>query len=123
MFKTANWGAIALAGLIIQAVFLFTGPSVLLSGRGVFGAIRESFVLAWGDFMQTIIIVAVPFALALPATLLELKSDTLAMRLSPDILTHVQIFGELLGFFSCLILVGGLTIAFIWRRADEDKRH
>ncbi len=120
MIRSAAWAATTAAGLALQAIFLFASPLVLIKKRSIIQAIRGSFRIARVNFSQTLILVFIPFVVSLPALLIGLKSRMLAIRLSPDILAHLQVFSELLAYFSTLLLIGGLTIMFV-RRPIRDK--
>ncbi len=122
LIRFGGWGIATFAGLVLQALFLFAGPLVLLKNKSVFAAIRESFEIARINFTHTMILVIAPFLITLPALYLSFKGHALAMSLSPEILPPIQVFSEFLGFFSMLVLVGGATIMLIWRKADEERR-
>ena len=122
LFRLAGWGGATFVSLVIEALFLFAGPVILIEGKPVLTAIRRSFRMARQDFTNTMVLVVVPFALTVPAVYLGFKNQVLALRLSPEILPQIQIFSELSGFLSTLILIGGLTVVFYWRRIDEKKR-
>ncbi|NIM18824.1 MAG: hypothetical protein GTO42_02215 [Candidatus Latescibacteria bacterium] len=122
LFRAGGWAATTFVGLVFQALFIFTGPLVLLKGRSIFRAVKESIKIAMISFDQTMILVSVPFIITLPGILLEFKSEMLALRFSPEVLAYVQVFRELLGFVSALLLIGGLTVTFFWRQLDEAGR-
>lgn len=122
LFRLAGWGAATTGSIIIQAFFLYAGPAILIDRRPVLGAVRESFRTTKRYSSNTLSLVVGSFVITLPAVLLGFKSQLLAMRLSPEVLPQIQVISELCGFFSTLVLVGGLTVLFFWRKSDEKKR-
>ena len=122
LFRLAGWGAATTASLVIQALFLYASPAILIERRSVLGAVRESVRLTRQTLKNTMVLVIVSFVITLPAVFLGFKSQLLAMRLSPEVLPQIQVVSELFGFFSTLVLIGGLTVMFFWRKFDEKKR-
>jgi membrane-anchored glycerophosphoryl diester phosphodiesterase (GDPDase) len=122
LFRLVGWAAATSASLVVQALFLYAAPSILFDQRSVPGAVWDSIKLTKQYFMSTMSLVVGVFLITLPAVFLGFKSQFLARRLSPEVLPQIQVVSELIGFFSTLILVGGLTVLFYWRKFDEKKR-
>ena len=100
-------------GLITQAFFIFAVPIVLLSVLPAFGALRNNFRFALGNYTASITLALVTFIVSLPTFLLGFKSQLIALRLFPELLIYIQITAELLQFVSTYLLVGGVTILFL----------
>ena len=112
---------IGFVALIIQALFIFTLPLVILSKRTILSATKESFRMAGKAFGQTYVLVAIPFILTMPTIFVETKAVGLVNRLSPEILIHMEIAKELLQWLSSLLLIGTLAIVFNRRVRGSEK--
>ncbi len=119
-------GASIVLGLIVQALLIFATPFVLFSSRSVVRAVRDSVVVSARSFASSILLVTLPFLLALPILYIESKSLAIVQRLSPDMLVHVQISAELVHWISTFLLMGALTSVFVRRVQSSEskpKRH
>lgn len=110
--------AVTFLGLVVQALFLLTLPLVVMSDRPGLAAIRESVASALHAPVATFLMVLIPFVLTIPTTILDLKSHALAYRLSPDILVHIQVATEVVQWLTMLLLIAGITVAYLWSVRD-----
>ena len=100
-------------GLIIQALFLYIAPFILLGRFSAFGAIGRSIRFAFRSIGTSMFLAIVPFILTLPTMLLTLRADVIAFRMSPDFLVHIQVAGEIMHFIANYLVIGGATVYFI----------
>ncbi|MDH3215842.1 MAG: hypothetical protein OEN01_06055 [Candidatus Krumholzibacteria bacterium] len=111
------------AGLVVQALFVFAMPFVLLSSQPVLRAIRKSLSVTAQSFFAVFLLVLLPFLVTLPTLYLMLKSRTLVTRLSPEIMIHLQISTEMTQTVATFLLLGALTWVFVRRiQVDEISR-
>ncbi|MBN1162985.1 MAG: hypothetical protein JXB45_00265 [Candidatus Krumholzibacteriota bacterium] len=112
----AGKGIIALGillGLVMQALFLYALPFILLRGSSFSQAIGKSFILAWSSFLKTLLLVGLPFVLTIPTMLLNYKAEIISLRLSPEFMIHIHVIGEIMRLISTYLITAGATIAFI----------
>jgi hypothetical protein len=115
-------GLRTLTGLVLATLFLYAIPFILIEGRGAFDAIRRSVVFAGRHFIESFLLVLVPFLLTVPTLLLSLNPEAIAFQVSPEFLVQVQIAGEIMQFIATYLLMGGLTVYFAETRAVEEER-
>lgn len=112
--------ASALIGVICLSFLLYTIPLILLEGRSAPDAIRRSFGFAGRHFVESILLVIVPFLLTVPTMLLSMNPEAIAFQISPEFLVHVQIAGEAIQFVATYLLMGGLTVFFVQTRTAQE---
>jgi hypothetical protein len=100
-------------GILVQALFLYAVPFVLLSGEPFFRAIGRSFQFARRHYLLALTLAAVPFVVTLPTFLLGFKAQVISLRIFPELIMHIQILGEIMKTVSTYILVGGVTVIYI----------
>jgi hypothetical protein len=100
-------------GILVQALFLYAIPFVLLGGENFARAIGKSFGFARRRYLLSLTLAAVPFAVTLPTFLLGFKAQVISLRIFPELIMHIQIMGEVMKLVSTYILVGGVTAIYI----------
>jgi hypothetical protein len=111
-------GGIA-AGLVIESLFVYSMPIVMLDGASAPAALASGISLSLRTFTKTLIIVAVPFMLTLPTILLDMKADMIALRLSPDFMIHNHIASRVMELVSVYITTASATVIFLARKVDR----
>lgn len=101
-----------LLGILVQAFFLYAVPFVIIGGESIFGAIAKSIRFARRRYLLSLTLAAVPFIIMLPTFLLGFKAQILSLRIYPELITHIQILGEIMNVVATYILVGGVTVIF-----------
>ena len=109
-------------GIAVQAFFIYAVPFIMLEGRSSIDSLRRSVAFAARHLVESLALVALPFALTVPTLLLTLNPQAIAFQLSPEFLVHVQIAGEFMEFATGYLLVGGLTLYLLDARSREEKR-
>jgi hypothetical protein len=110
------------AGLVVQAIFIYAVPFVMLEGRSSIDAVKRSVMFAGRHFVESLALVAVPFAVTVPTLLLALNPRAIAFQLSPEFLVQSQIAGAFMEFAAGYLLMGSLTIYVLDTRMKEEKR-
>ena len=106
-------GLALLFGLIMQALFLYAIPLVVLERRSAPRAIAASARFTRRNAFTTFLLVAAPFVLTVPTLLLGFRAEMIAFRISPDFLLINQIAGEIMQLIATYLVIGGATIALI----------
>jgi len=109
-----------LIGVVFLSFLLYAIPFILLEGRSAPDAIRRSFGFAGRHFIESILLVIVPFLLTVPTLLLSMNPEAIAFQISPEFLIHVQIAGEAIQFVATYVLMGGLTVFFLQTRTAQE---
>lgn len=103
-------------GLIVQALFLYAIPYILIKNHTALRAIVNSVRMARKFSPQTFLLVSFPFVLTLPTVLLGLNAEMIALRLSPVFMIYNQVLGEIMQLVATYLIIGGATIFFVRRR-------
>jgi hypothetical protein len=111
-------GGIA-AGLVMQSLFVYSFPLIMLDGASMPAAIASGVSLSLRTFTKTLLVVAVPFILTVPTTLLEMKAEMIALNLSPDFMIHSYVASRLMELVSVYLITVAATAVFIKRRVDK----
>ncbi len=109
-----------ICGLIIQALFLYTTPLILLKKMSAAAAIKNSISIASRLATVTLLIVILPFILTLPSIFLDLKAEMISLRLFPDFMTYHHIVKEILQTISTYLITAGSAVAFYKLNRSEN---
>ena len=110
----------AAVGLVVQGLFIFAMPFVLLSRVGAIEAMRRSITRVRQSTLGTLILVLIPFLPTMPLLYLELRSSSLVSKLAPEILIHLQVATEVTQWIATLILLGAVTSIFLRRSVTNE---
>ncbi len=108
-------GGIA-TGLIIQSLFVYTIPYIMINGFSAAKALASGISLSLRIFTKTLLIVAVPFLLTVPIILLEMTAEMIALQLSPDFMIHIHIASRVMELVSTYIITASSTMIFLARK-------
>lgn len=111
-------GGIA-AALIIQSLFVYAIPYIMIDGFSTAAALTSGISLSLRTFTKTLLIVAVPFLLTIPIFLLDMKAEMIALRLSPDFMIHNHIASRVMELISTYLITASSTIIFLARKIDR----
>ncbi len=111
-------GVSVIIALMIQAVFVYTTPFILLESEDAFSSIRRSFRMAFRLAGLTSMLVVIPFVLTLPSVLLDIKAEMIAFRLSPDFIIYNHTVGELLQTIAIYLMTAGSAVIVITNRRN-----
>ncbi|MBU4306107.1 MAG: hypothetical protein KJ893_10895 [Candidatus Omnitrophica bacterium] len=93
-------------GAVVQSLFVFAQPAVVIEGKNFISAIFKSLILTLKNLWVTFVLVIFPLSLFLPIALLKNKLLFLMQRFVPEVIFLVLAAGILLSFF----LNAGITI-------------
>jgi hypothetical protein len=108
-------------GLLIQALFIYCVPYVMIDGMGAASALASGVALSLRTMTKTVVIVAVPFLLTVPTILLEMKADMIAIELSPDFMIHSHIASKVMELVSTYLITAAATVTFLARKVDRPE--
>ncbi len=110
-----------ICGLIVQALFLYTTPLILLKKMSAAAAIKNSISIASRLAAVTLLIIILPFILTLPSIFLDLKAEMISLRLSPDFMTYHHIVKEILQTISTYLITAGSAVIFY--KINQSENH
>jgi len=106
--------------LILQGLFVYSIPYVVLKGKKLLPALFSGFMLFFKNLAKTLLVVFVPMLLYIPVTMTRGNLNVLADKFSPEIVLPVLMFGIAIGTFvvDCLVTV---ATTFIFLEAADEK--
>ena len=118
MFRAVRMVTVALV-LLVQAIFAYAVPYVILRGRTLGSALVGGVALTARSPVTTFLIVAVPAALELLPVWLWKQSSVIARTFSPEILAVVMLIWIALLVLAGYITIGSVTRMFLHLTQDE----
>lgn len=115
--RSIRFGTIALAS-VVEALFLYAPLAILVEGLGIGKAIGRSFVLAVRMPIATLFAVLIPNLVQIPIAYVLRNSETIVMRLSPEMVAWSVIIGIVLFTVATFFIVG--AGARLFRVQTED---
>ncbi len=104
----------------VAAIALLYAPFLYVAfSSGWWAAIRGSFRFAWKHASVSLVLVLVPFLLALPIHGLMLLRRTIVMDFRPELMLHLLLFGS---FFTLLLLFVELSTLVRYYAEEELRR-
>jgi hypothetical protein len=100
-------------GLVIQSLFVYATPLIILEGFPAPAAIASGISLSLRTFTRTLLIVGLPFLLTTPTILLDIKAGMIAMRLSPEFMIQNYIASRVMEMVSIYLITASATVVFI----------
>lgn len=101
---------------LVETLFAFVIPFVVLGGRGFFKAIGGSFSLARKLFFTVFILIIIPTTISLPISLLKAGLPALMAKTLPEITFLVLAGGVVLTVFIDTIVTSSLAFLFLLRK-------
>jgi hypothetical protein len=103
--RAFRYGTILL-GSIVEALFLYVALAILVEGRGVFRAIERSVHVATRIPLATLGAVLIPNLVQIPIAYVLRHSQTIAFRLSPEMVAWAIVLGVLAYTAATFYIVG-----------------
>ncbi len=119
LFRVVRLASIGVV-IVLQGLFLYSTPYLVLSGRGLVPSVVGSFRLALNTPVTTVLIVGVPSALELLPLWLSRQSSAIATRLSPEFLIVVMLVWILVILVAAYAIAGASTRFFLHTTQDDD---
>jgi hypothetical protein len=107
--------------VLLQAVFVYTIPYIVLKGRKFLGALVGGIVLFFRRAISTLVVVALPMLLYVPVTMLRNGIPVIADKMGPESVVGVLLVGILVGTVLADALVTIATTLLFIEATDENK--
>ncbi len=108
-------GGTLLLFVVVQSLFAYATPWIVLRGHSAWPAIRDSVRVTGRTLLPTLVVVGVPAVLIFPLSYASGRVDLIAEKLKPEIvggLLGMEVTAQLVLTF---LLVGAVTRLFLWR--------
>lgn len=110
MVQIALWGSF-LAGILIEVVFIYAMPAVMIEKKRAWSAIKRSITFARSMFLATFLLVMLPTLLYIPLILLKGRLPTLMSRFFPEMVLIVLGLGIVVSVvIDCLVTCSATTL-------------
>jgi len=120
-FRLLRFGGV-LGIIIVQALFLYAIPAVVLAGRRLGRSLADSIRLALRSPVATFLIVAVPTALELVPVWLVRQTRVIIVRFSPEFMIVVMLIWVAIVFVMSYAIAGAATRFFLQASQEEAER-
>ncbi|HSG29006.1 MAG TPA: hypothetical protein VLA34_11035 [Candidatus Krumholzibacterium sp.] len=108
--------------LLIQALFLFAVPLIVLEAPKTSQLLPAVFRRAWKYVAPSIFIVTMPFILTIPTTFLSLKAGLIALQLSPEFMIHSHVASLVMESIAAFLITAGATVFIIHKSSGRKDR-
>jgi hypothetical protein len=119
LFRVVRFAAIAVV-VVIQALFVYAVPYLVVAGKSLATSLSGSFRLAVKAPLTTVLLVGVPAALELLPLWLTRQSATIVSRMAPEFLIWVMVLWIAIIFIGGYLTSGASTKFFIHATQDEE---
>jgi hypothetical protein len=119
------WFAVALPvinfilAVILQGLFVYSIPYIVLKGRKFLGALLGGIVLFFRRIIRTLMLVTFPMLLYVPVTMLRGNVAIIADKMGPEAVIGVLLVGILVGTLIADALITIATTLFFIEATDE----
>jgi len=105
--------------VMINTVFAFAIPAIILDGKGFFKSIIRSFGLMKNLFLPTFILILLPSLLNFPISLMKYNLPRLMIKFSPEVTLLILGLGIVITFVVDSIVLSAVTTLFILNKETE----
>jgi len=110
-----------LVGLMIEALFVYAIPSIMLEQKRTWKAIARSFSLAKRNFLVTFIVVSVPMIFVILMGFVKRKIPMLIDKTFPEITLWIMIIGIIISMLANCWITTAATTMLIKERQKESQ--
>lgn len=119
VFRIVRFGAVAVV-IVVQSLFVYTTPGLVISRTGLREAIVRSFRLAVTTPFTSLLIVGVPAAFELLPLWLSRQSARLAMTLAPEVLIWMMLLWVIVILVAAYATAAAATRLFLFSIQDDE---
>jgi hypothetical protein len=106
--------------ILVQMIFVFALPSVIIENRKAFAALRRSLQVLGGRPIETILLVALPSLAFIPVIYGSMHVPQLMQRFFPEVTLYVLAGRIFIGGMVDLSIVSGVTLLFLAHKDSEN---
>jgi hypothetical protein len=119
--RLAISGSGVVVALLVQVFFLYAITLIIYQDRPFWKVIPGSARFALKFPIPSLLIVLIPFIVTLPTTFLSLKSEMIALQLSPDFMIHSRIASLVMESIATYLITAGAVIFYIHKTTEAHK--
>ncbi len=112
VMKIANW-LIPILAILVGAMFAYTTAVIVIDKRGIFSAIKSSFIIFFGHPFISYALIGIPALLLLPLELLKSKSTLLVTKFFPEVVLALVVIGIFMSVLTNCWMVGVVTKFYV----------
>ena len=105
--------------LILDVFFAYSIPAVIIENKGIFSAIKRSFLVNRGMLLSTFFLILIPTLFNCIIFFLKLKIPFLAEATFPEIVLFILGGNILIKLFTEYFCISSITTLFLWRKQNE----
>ncbi|MFH1459044.1 MAG: hypothetical protein ABIG64_01540 [Candidatus Omnitrophota bacterium] len=104
---------------IIQTIFIFIQPAIMIENKNFFLAIFRNLSFVMRNLFSALILTIIPLTVFIPVVLLKSNMIVLMNRLIPEIVFIILIAGVFISFFINLVITISITKAYLVIKNDK----
>ncbi|MEK6564637.1 MAG: hypothetical protein AABZ65_06390 [Candidatus Omnitrophota bacterium] len=112
-------GAGFLISTLIQALFIYAIPAVIIEERKIFPAIKRSVSFCLGALLPTLVLVALPTIIYIPMLILKSKLSFLMSKIFPEAVLIFIVSGIVISVIIDCLVTSSTTILFLNKKEGE----
>lgn len=120
LLQVLSYTGIAVA-FLVEALFIYAYPALIIERRGVFGAIARSFGVVKHVFFTTILLVFIPRLLEVLFMLVKQKQQGLMNLTFPEITLYILIAGIVVSFITDSLVFLSTANLFMLKQETEKE--
>ncbi|HRZ67591.1 MAG TPA: hypothetical protein P5521_05610, partial [Candidatus Omnitrophota bacterium] len=120
LLQVLSYAGIAVA-FLVEALFIYAYPAMIIERRGVFGAIARSFGVVKHVFFATIVLVFIPRLLEVLFMLVKQKQQGLMNLTFPEITLYILAAGIIISFVTDSLVFLSTANLFILKQETEKE--
>jgi len=120
LLQVLLYAGIAVA-FLVEALFIYAYPAMIIERRGVFGAIARSFGVVKHVFFATIVLVFIPRLLEVLFMLVKQKQQGLMNLTFPEITLYILAAGIIISFVTDSLVFLSTANLFILKQETEKE--
>ncbi|MDO8749217.1 MAG: hypothetical protein Q7J72_08925 [Candidatus Omnitrophota bacterium] len=112
-------GACFLISILIQALFIYAIPAVIIEEKKIWPAIKRSVSFCQSAFLPTLILVGLPTLVYIPMVILKGKLPFLMSKTFPELVVVFVGLGIVISVIMDCLITSSTTVLFLNKRKDE----
>lgn len=113
------FGAGFLISILIQAIFIYAIPAVIIEEKKIWPAIKRSLSFCQSAFLPTLILVGLPTLMYIPMLILKGKLPFLMSRVFPEMVLIFIGLGIVISVIMDCLITSSTTMLFLSKKEDE----
>lgn len=113
-------GAGFLISILLQALFIYAIPSVIVEEKKIWQAIKRSVSFCLGNFVPTLILVGLPTLIYIPILILKGKLSLAMSKVFPEAVLIFSGLGIIISIIMDCLITYSTAVLFLNKRKDDE---